>query len=225
MSFEEGGRLEAAHFETCRRSSQSRAIRHRFFAEREAGQVPGLLQHLSPRPIRKIGVVGAGTMVVTVLLEAKPEPLERGLGTIRSNYAASVTKGKLTQEEMQQRMGCLRGTLDDEELADCDLVIEAVFEDMTLKQQVMRRLGNICKPGTILATNTSTLNVDHIAGASAMPADVIGTHFFSPANVMRLLEVVRGARTAPDVLLTINGSCASHRQDGRGQWRLLRVHR
>ena len=147
MSFEEGGRLEAAHFETCRRSSQSRAMRHLFFAEREAGQVSGLLQHLSPRPIRKIGIVGAGTMgggiamnfanigLVTVLLEAKPEPLERVLGTIRSNYAASVTKGKLTQEEMQQRMGCLKGTLDDEELADCDLVIEAVFEDMTLKQE------------------------------------------------------------------------------------------
>jgi len=214
-TFEAGEQLEARLFDACRRSPQSRAMRHLFFAEREAARIPGIPSDLTRREIRKVGVIGAGTMgggiamnfanigLQTVVLETEVAALERGLGVVRRNYEASVAKGRLTEGAMQQRLQCLRGTLSYEDLADCDLVIEAVFEDMVLKQKIMRKLGDICKLGAILATNTSTLDVDIIAMASGRPEDVVGTHFFSPANVMRLLEVVRGAKTSAQVIVTV----------------------
>jgi 3-hydroxyacyl-CoA dehydrogenase len=195
-------------------SAQSKALRHLFFAEREAGKVPGIDASLPLRSIRKVAVIGAGTMgggiamnfvnigMPVVLLEQKREALDRGLAQIRKNYEISAKRGKLTQEQLEQRMALLQGTLDYADLADADLVIEAVFESMEVKRQVFATLDEICKPGAILASNTSTLDVDQIAACTRRPQDVIGLHFFSPANVMRLLEVVRGKETAPDVLAT-----------------------
>ncbi|MCM2330375.1 MAG: 3-hydroxyacyl-CoA dehydrogenase NAD-binding domain-containing protein [Pseudomonas sagittaria] len=195
-------------------SPQSQALRHLFFAEREAGKVPGIDASLPLRPIGKVAVIGAGTMgggiamnfanigMPVVLLEQKREALDRGLAQIRKNYEITAKRGKLTQEQVEQRMALLAGTLDYADLADADLVIEAVFESMEVKRQVFVTLDEICKPGAILATNTSTLDVDQIAAFTRRPQDVIGLHFFSPANVMRLLEVVRGKQTALDVLAT-----------------------
>ncbi|MCC6075903.1 3-hydroxyacyl-CoA dehydrogenase NAD-binding domain-containing protein [Pseudomonas sp. GCM10022188] len=195
-------------------SPQSKALRHLFFAEREAAKVPGIDASLPLRPIKKVAVIGAGTMgggiamnfvnigMPVVLLEQKREALDRGLAQIRKNYEITAKRGKLTQEQVEQRMALLAGTLDYADLADADLVIEAVFESMEVKRQVFATLDEVCKPGAILATNTSTLDVDQIAAFTRRPQDVIGLHFFSPANVMRLLEVVRGKQTALDVLAT-----------------------
>jgi len=214
-TFETGEQVEAREFEACVKSRESRALRHLFFAERDAARIPGLPSGWPLREIRKVGVIGAGTMgggiamnflnigLPTVVLEVKQDALAHGWALVRRNYENTVAKGTLTQEEMDRRMQGLTGTLDYADLADCDLVIEAVFEDMALKQQIMTRLGAVCRAGAIIATNTSTLNVDDIALASGRPEDVVGMHFFSPANVMRLLEVVRGARTSPEVLLTV----------------------
>ncbi|WP_017761938.1 3-hydroxyacyl-CoA dehydrogenase, partial [Pseudacidovorax intermedius] len=210
----DGEATEARLFEQLRVSPESQALRHLFFAERQAARIPGLPRDTALRPVRRVGILGAGTMgggiamnfanvgLPVTLVEASAEALARGLGIIRRNYEASAAKGRMTSAQVEQRMGLLHGTLDDTALADCDLVIEAVFEDMALKQQVCARLGVVCRPGAIIATNTSTLDVDVLAEATGRPADVVGLHFFSPANVMRLLEVVRGARTAPDVLAT-----------------------
>ncbi|CAN7726644.1 3-hydroxyacyl-CoA dehydrogenase NAD-binding domain-containing protein [Variovorax sp. LjRoot84] len=215
LPFAEGEAVEARLFEELRTSPQSQALRHLFFAERQASKIPGLPKDLSLRPVRSVGIVGAGTMgggiamnfanagIPTVLVETSQEALDRGLKAIRGNYEASAAKGRLTTAQVAERLGLLSGTLDDASLAGCDLVIEAVFENMDLKKQVCARLGQVCKPGAIIATNTSTLDVDVLAEATGRPADVVGTHFFSPANVMRLLEVVRGATTAPDVLATV----------------------
>ncbi len=215
LPFGEGLALEARAFEACRVSPQSAALRHLFFAERQVTKIPGLPDAVGTREIRKVGVLGAGTMgggiamnfvnagIPVVIVDTTREALERGLGVIRKNYEITAAKGKLSKEELERRMGLLTGTLDDGALADRDLVVEAVFENLALKQQVCARLGAGCKPGAIIATNTSTLDVDALAQASGRPADVLGTHFFSPANVMRLLEVVRGAETAPEVLLTL----------------------
>jgi len=167
------------------------------------------------RNISKVGIVGAGTMgggiamnfvnagMPVRLLEVAPEALERGLATVRRNYQASAARGKITAEEVESRMGLLSGTLAYGDLADCDLVIEAVFEDFGLKRDVCRKLGEACRDGAIIATNTSTLDVDQLALASGRPKDFLGMHFFSPANVMRLLEIVRGGQTAPEVLETV----------------------
>ncbi len=206
--------IEAREFDTLRRSATSRAMRHLFFAEREAARIPGLPAAVKPRQVEKVGVVGAGTMgggiamalanagVPVVLLEAKDDALQRGVALIRKNYEATAAKGKLTAEQVATRIGLITPTLDDAQLADCDLVIEAVFENMDLKKSVLARLGRVCPPGAVIASNTSTLDVDQLAQASGRPADVVGMHFFSPANVMRLLEVVRGQDTAPEVLAT-----------------------
>ena len=214
-SYAAGEAIEARLFMACLHSPQSQAMRHLFFAEREAAQVPGVPKDQTLREIRSVGVIGAGTMgggiamnfvnvgLPTVILEAQQAVLDRGLAQVRRNYESSVAKGRLSQETMDKRMELLRGTLDYQALSDCDLVIEAVFEDMALKKGIMARLGQACKAGAVLATNTSTLDVDEIALASGRPEDVIGTHFFSPANVMRLLEVVRGERTSPQVLLSV----------------------
>ncbi|MDM0071030.1 3-hydroxyacyl-CoA dehydrogenase NAD-binding domain-containing protein [Variovorax sp. J31P207] len=215
LPFAEGEAAEARLFEELRVSPESKAMRHLFFAERLASKIPGLPRDTTLRPVRTVGVLGAGTMgggiamnfanagIPTVLVETSQAALDRGLGIIRANYEASAAKGRLTTEQVEARMALLRGSLDDAALADCDLVIEAVFENMDLKKQVCARLGAVCKPGAIIATNTSTLDVDVLAEATGRPADVVGMHFFSPANVMRLLEVVRGAKTAPEVLATV----------------------
>ena len=215
LPFAEGAAIEARLFEELRVSPESKAMRHLFFAERQAAKIPGLPRDTVLRSVRTAGVLGAGTMgggiamnfanagIPTVLVEASQIALDRGLDIIRANYEASARKGRLTAQEVQTRMGLLRGSLDDSALADCDLAIEAVFENLELKKHVCARLGAVCKPGAIIATNTSTLDVDLLAEATGRPTDVVGMHFFSPANVMRLLEVVRGAKTAPDVLATV----------------------
>ena len=215
LPFAQGEAFEATEFELLVPSPSSKALRHLFFAEREVAKIPGLPRDTALRPIRKVGIVGAGTMgggiamnfvnagIPTVVVEVSEEALQRGLGLVRKNYEASAAKGKLTAEQVAQSMGLLQGALDYAALADCDLVIEAVFENLALKQEVCARLGKAAKAGAIIATNTSTLDVDVLARATGRPADVVGMHFFSPANVMRLLEVVRGAATAPDVLATV----------------------
>jgi 3-hydroxyacyl-CoA dehydrogenase len=215
LPFAEGEQVEAKLFEQLRASSVSRAMRHLFFAAREAGKIPGLPKETAVRAVRSVGVLGGGTMgrgiamnflnagIPCVLVDTSQEALDRAVTAVRSLYEASAAKGKLRAEDVAARMGLLRPFLDDASLADCDLVIEAVFENMDLKMEVMQRLGQVCKPGAIIASNTSTLDVDVLARASGRPGEAVGMHFFSPANVMRLLEVVRGAETAPDVLATV----------------------
>jgi 3-hydroxyacyl-CoA dehydrogenase len=213
--FAEGLAYERALFVSCMHSPQSVALRHAFFVEREAGRIPGVRKGLAVRPIAKVGIVGAGTMgggiamnfanagIPVVLVEVAADALNRGLGVIRRNYESTAAKGRITLEQVEQRLALCRGSLDYADVKDCDLVIEAVFESLDLKKAVMARLGEVCKPGVVIATNTSTLDVNALAAASGRAADVVGMHFFSPANVMRLLEVVRGRETAPEVLATV----------------------
>jgi 3-hydroxyacyl-CoA dehydrogenase len=195
-------------------SPQSKAQRHVFFAEREVARIPGLPADQPTREIKSVGVLGAGTMgggiamcfvnagIPVVLLEVKQEFLDKGLGIIRKNYANTVAKGSLQQDVMDKRMSLIKPTLSYDDLKDVDLVIEAVFEDMAVKKEVFAKLDAVCKPGTIFASNTSYLNIDDIAAMTKRPEDVMGMHFFSPANVMRLLENVRGAKTSPEVYAT-----------------------
>jgi 3-hydroxyacyl-CoA dehydrogenase len=194
--------------------SQAKAQQYFFFAERKAAKIDGLPDGTTPRDIKRVGVIGAGTMgggismnflsagIPVTIVEMAQDALDRGAGVMLRNYEASAAKGKLTAEQVGKAMGLLNPTLDFEALADCDLIIEAVYESMDVKKDVFGRLDKIAKPGAILASNTSYLNVDEIAASISRPGDVVGMHFFSPANVMKLLEVVRGAKTAPDVLLT-----------------------
>lgn len=212
--FDEGLKRERAAFFALMQTPESRAARHVFAAERAAGKLPDIPEDTPLRDIRKVGVVGAGTMgggitmnflnigIPVVLLETAQEALDRGLATIRRNYENSAKKGKLTQEQVEQRMGLITPTLDYAGFADVDLVIEAVFEKMEVKETVFKKLDEVCKPGCILASNTSYLDVNKIASFTSRPQDVVGLHFFSPANVMRLLEIVRGEKTAKDVLAT-----------------------
>ncbi|HZB38151.1 MAG TPA: 3-hydroxyacyl-CoA dehydrogenase NAD-binding domain-containing protein [Beijerinckiaceae bacterium] len=212
--FDEGQARELALFMELLTSEESRAQRHIFFAEREAQKVPDMPAGSKPRDIRRGGVIGAGTMgggiamnfanagVSVTLVETAPDALDRGLATIRKNYANTVSRGGLSQEEMDRRVGLITGTTDFNALADADFIIEAVFEEMGLKKRVFAELDRIAKPGAILATNTSTLDVNEIAATTKRPQDVLGTHFFSPANVMKLLEIVRGEKTAFDALAT-----------------------
>ena len=190
------------------------ALAHIAAAERRAAEVEGLGPDVRPREIRKVGVIGAGTMgggiamnfanvgLPVTLVEREQAALDRGLKVIRGNYERSQQRGKLTADDVEARMALLTGSLDFADLADKDLIIEAIFENMELKKETFAKLDKVAKPGAILASNTSYLDVDEIAAATARPADVLGMHFFSPANVMKLLEVVRGAKTAPDVLKT-----------------------
>lgn len=183
-------------------------------ATQRARVIDGLPDGLALRPIEKVGIIGAGTMgggiamnfatagIEVTIVETKEEALTRGLGVVRGNYQRSADRGRFPQEEVDIRMARLTGVLDMAALADCDLVIEAVFEDMDLKKQIFTNLDKICKEGAILATNTSALNIDEIAAVTARPQDVIGLHFFSPANVMKLLEIVRADETADDVVAT-----------------------
>ncbi len=212
MPFDTALKAERETFLRLVAGDQSRAQRHLFFAEREALKVPGIGKEVAPRPIRKAGVIGAGTMgggiamalanggIPVTILEMTQEALDRGMATIEKNYAASVARGSLTEAKKAERMARLSGALDYAALADCDLVIEAVFEEMAVKKDVFGKLEKVAKPGAILATNTSYLDVDAIAASTLRPQDVIGLHFFSPANVMKLLEIVRADRTAPDVV-------------------------
>ncbi len=212
--FDEGLRLEREAFMALMITPESRALRHVFAAERAAAKLPGVPADTTLRDIKTVGVIGAGTMgggitmnflnagIPVVLLEMKQEALDKGLATIRKNYENSMKKGKLTPAQVEQRMALVTPTLAYDGFKDVDLVIEAVFENMDVKQTVFRTLDEVCKPGAILASNTSYLDLDKIASFTTRPQDVIGLHFFSPANVMRLLEVVRGAKTAPDVLAT-----------------------
>ena len=213
-TFEQGVAVEREGFLSLMASPESKALRHVFMAERAAAKIPDLPADTALRPVKTVGVIGAGTMgggitmnflnagIPVVLLEMKQEALDKGLATIRRNYENTMKKGKLKPEQVEQRMAAVTGTLSYAAFADVDLVIEAVFENMDVKQTVFETLDTVCKPGAILASNTSYLNVDKIASFTKRPQDVVGLHFFSPANVMRLLEVVRGAQTAPDVLAT-----------------------
>ena len=212
--FDEGMRLEREAFVALMNTPESRALRHVFAAERAAAKLPNVAADTPLRRIAKVGVIGAGTMgggitmnflnagIAVVLLEMKQEALDKGIAIVRRNYENSLKKGKLTQGKLDQRMALITPTLNYDDFSDVDLVIEAVFENMDVKEKVFRTLDAVCKPGAILASNTSYLNLDTIASFTQRPGDVVGLHFFSPANVMRLLEVVRGAQTAPDVLAT-----------------------
>ena len=195
--------------------AQAKAQQYFFFAERKAAKIEDLPENTQPRDIRRVGVIGAGTMgggismnvlgagIPVTIIEMSQEALDRGTGVIARNYEASAAKGRLTQEQVSTAMSHLTPTLDFAALADCDLIIEAVYENMEVKKDVFGKLDRIARPGAILASNTSYLNIDEIAASTSRPGDVVGMHFFSPANIMKLLEVVRGAKTAPDVLLTV----------------------
>lgn len=208
----EGLERERELFLECLNSPQRAALVHAFFAERQATKIADLPIDTRPREIRTAAVIGGGTMGVGIalcfanagvpvkLLEVGDEALQRALQRARDTYATSVKRGSLSEAAMVQRLALIEGITDYAALADADLVVEAVFEDMAVKQQVFERLDAVCKPGAILASNTSSLDLNAIAAFTRRPEDVVGLHFFSPANVMRLLEVVRGARTSPEVL-------------------------
>ena len=215
LPFDKGMARERELFLQCAQNSQSKALQHVFFAERKAANVPNLDKNVAKRDIKSVAIIGAGTMgggiamnflnvgIPVTLLEMKQDALDRGVAVIRKNYDNTAAKGKLTPEQVQQRMALLKPTLSYEDLGDADLVIEAVFETMAIKKDVFAKLDKAVKKGAILASNTSYLSIDEIAGSTSRPSDVVGMHFFSPANVMRLLEIVRGAKTAQDVLVTI----------------------
>lgn len=213
--FDDGMAYEREIFTNLMFTPESRALRHLFMAERAASKIPDVPEDTPQRKIEKVAVIGAGTMgggismnflnagIPVTILEMKQEALDRGIATIRKNYEGQVKKGKLKQDKYEQRMALLKTTLDYNDLKDADLVIEAVFEEMGVKQKVFEKLDEVMKPGAILASNTSTLDVNKIAAFTKRPQDVVGLHFFSPANVMKLLEVVRGAKTAKDVMATV----------------------
>ena len=212
---EEAFRLEREYFLECRASPQSKALTHVFFAEREARRIPGLPADTEPLPIGAAAVIGAGTMgggiamsfanagIPVALLEVSKEALERGLTVIRKNYAASVARGSLTPARAEQLLALIRGVSDYQALVSADIIIEAVFEDLTVKREVFATLDRVAAPHAILATNTSTLDIDAIAASTTRPAQVVGTHFFSPANVMKLLENVRGRQTSAQTIATV----------------------
>lgn len=209
-----GLKFEREEFMKLMTGSQSAAQRYMFFSERQAAKIDGLPKDTALRDVKTVGVIGAGTMgggitmnflaagIPVTIVEMQKDALDRGVALIRKNYEASAAKGRFTQERVEQMMGLLTPSLSLDDLAQCDLVIEAVYENLDVKKDVFGKLDKIVKQGAILASNTSYLNVDEIAAATARPQDVLGMHFFSPANVMRLLEVVRGEKTAPDVLAT-----------------------
>ena len=215
QKFDAGMTMEREIFINLMWTPECRALRHVFMAERAASKIPDVPADTPQRAIKSIAVIGAGTMgggismnflnagIPVKILEMKQEALDRGLATIRKNYESQVKRGKLKADKYEQRMALLSTTLDYNDLKDTDMVIEAVFEEMGVKQKVFEKLDEVMKPGAILASNTSTLDVNKIAGFTKRPQDVIGTHFFSPANVMKLLEVVRGAKTGKDVLATV----------------------
>lgn len=213
--FDKGIEVEREAFAALIQTTESKALRHGFFGERAAGKIADIGPEIALREVKQVGVIGAGTMgggitmnflnagIPVTLLETRQDALDRGLATIRKNYENSAKKGKLTAEQVEQRMGLITPTLDYAGLKQADLIVEAVFEEYGVKQSVFTQLDAMAKPGAILASNTSTLDVDRIAAFTGRPQDVLGMHFFSPANVMKLLEVVRGKATAKDVLATV----------------------
>jgi 3-hydroxyacyl-CoA dehydrogenase len=214
LSFAEGCEMEARLFKECLFSDQSKSLIHVFFGEREVAKIPDVPKETPLIPIKTAAVVGAGTMgggiamvfanagIPVLLKETDQAALDRGLGTIQKNYANSVKRGRFTQQFMDERLKLITPTLTYDGFKNVDMVIEAVFEGMALKKQVFGELDRVCKPGAVLASNTSTLNIDEIAASTSRPQSVIGTHFFSPANVMRLLEIVRGKATSKEVIAT-----------------------
>ncbi|BFM15525.1 3-hydroxyacyl-CoA dehydrogenase NAD-binding domain-containing protein [Maricurvus nonylphenolicus] len=214
LPLKEGLQREAEIFQDCADTPQARAQQHLFFAERAAGVIPGVDRKVPLRDIKKVAVIGAGTMgggiamnfanagIPVTLLEIKKEFLDNGLAKVRQNYEISAKRGRLTEAQVEERMALFTGTTSYADLADVDLVIEAVFENLDVKKEVFTELDKVCKPGCILASNTSTLDVNEIAEATSRPEDVLGLHFFSPANVMKLLEVIRADKTADDALMT-----------------------
>ncbi|MGW8392395.1 3-hydroxyacyl-CoA dehydrogenase NAD-binding domain-containing protein [Pseudoduganella sp. HUAS MS19] len=214
MEFEAGLKFERERFLHLMQTTECKSLRHAFISERAASKIPDVPAENPVREIRKAAVVGAGTMgggiamnfanagIPVTLLETTQQVLDKGLATVRKNYENTLKKGKLSQEKFEQRVALIGGTLDYAAIADADIVIEAVFEDMGVKEAVFRKLDEVMKQGAILASNTSTLDLDKIAAFTSRPQDVVGTHFFSPANVMKLLEVVRGKATGKDVLAT-----------------------
>ncbi len=214
LPFDEGLKRERELFVRLLSGEQSKAQRYFFFAEREANKIPDVPSDTPVAPIRKVAVLGAGTMgggiamnfatvgIPVTVIEQDQAALDRGLGIVRKNYEASAARSGMTKDDIEKRMSLIKGSLRYEDVADADLVIEAVFEDMGIKKEVFGKLDKLAKPDAILATNTSTLDVDAIAATTKRPESVIGLHFFSPANVMRLLEIVRGAKTAKPVIAT-----------------------
>lgn len=214
LPFDEGLAFEREQFMKLMFGSQSAAQRHIFFAERQAAKIDGLPKDTKLRDIKRVGIIGAGTMGGGIMMnflqkgfpctivEMQQEALDRGLGVVRKNYDASAAKGRFKPEQVDQMMGLITPALSLDALADCDLIIEAVYENMDVKKDIFGKLDKIAKPGAILASNTSYLDVNEIAASTSRPGDVVGMHFFSPANVMKLLEVVRGDKTADDVLAT-----------------------
>ncbi|HEY7037717.1 MAG TPA: 3-hydroxyacyl-CoA dehydrogenase NAD-binding domain-containing protein [Methylomirabilota bacterium] len=217
LPFDQGLKRERELFQELITSPESKAQRYFFFAEREAAKIPDVPADTPSRDIRKAAVLGAGTMgggiamnfanagIPVTVVEVASDALDRGLGVVRKNYEATASRGRLTMADVEKRMGLISGTTDWSKIADADIVVEAVFEEMPIKKEVFAKIDGICKPGAVLATNTSTLDVDEIASATKRPDSVIGMHFFSPANVMRLLEVVRGKKSAKDVITTAMG--------------------
>lgn len=215
QKFEDGMRIERELFTNLMFTPESRALRHVFMAERAASKIPDVPADTTQRAINSIAVIGAGTMgggiamnflnagIPVKMLEMKQDALDRGIATMRKNYESQVKKGKLKQDKYEQRMGLLSTTLSYDDLKDADMVIEAVFEEMGVKEKVFTELDRVMKPGAILASNTSTLDLNQIAAFTKRPEDVVGLHFFSPANIMKLLEVVRGDKTAKDVMATV----------------------
>lgn len=214
LPFEQGCARERELFIECLFSAESSALIHAFFGEREVAKIPDVPKDTPLRPIRSAAIVGAGTMgggiamvfanagIPVLLKESEPDALDRGLATIRSNYANSVKRGRFTQEHADERMALITPTLSYDAFSNADIVVEAAFEAMALKKEIFGELARVCKPEAILASNTSTLSIDEIASATTRPDAVIGTHFFSPANVMRLLEIVRGAATSRETIAT-----------------------
>ena len=196
-------------------SPQRAGLIHAFFAEREVSKVKGLDKDTPVRDVNSVGIIGAGTMgggiamnfanvgIPVTLVEVKQEALDKGLGIIRKNYENSARKGRISQQQVEERMALISGSLTYDDFKDVDLVIEAVFENMAIKKEIFAKLDAVCKPGAILASNTSTLDIDEIASATTRPQDVVGMHFFSPANVMKLLENVRGSQTSDEVKATV----------------------
>ena len=214
LSFDEGSKIERQLFEACMYSPQSAAMRHLFFAEREAAKVNDIAKDTPLRPIQSVAIIGGGTMgggiamnfanvgIPVTMLEISDEALDRGLGIVKRNYDISRKKGKLTEQQVDQCLSLITGTTSYDDLGDADLAVEAVFENLDIKKEVFGKLDGVCKKGAILATNTSYQDVNQIAAATSRPEDVIGLHFFSPANVMKLLEIVRADKTADDVIAT-----------------------